>query len=120
VSGKAADTYRRRVAAGLCRDCGRPRGDDGNATRCEPCARAVAAEKRQRRAINAIRVLFGIMSEEAMADRAFARRPLRLLRGGRIRTLRTESGRVVTHEDVLRALLAAYNIHLPPRPKRRR
>jgi hypothetical protein len=115
--GKAARTYRRRTAAGLCRDCGRPRGEDGTVHRCIGCARAVAAEKRLLRALVALRDLFAAMA--AGADRRTLRQqPLRLRRAGKIRVLRTEGGRPVTHEDVLRALLAAYEINVPRRHKR--
>jgi hypothetical protein len=37
----------RRVAAGLCRDCGKPRAPNGSPTRCQPCAQKHALLKRQ-------------------------------------------------------------------------
>jgi hypothetical protein len=41
---------KRRVAEGLCRNCGNPRAPNGSPTRCQPCAQKAALQSRQRKA----------------------------------------------------------------------
>ncbi len=51
---EAADARRKkrhaRIAAGLCKRCGRPRGEDGNPSTCRPCGDKLGARARRRRA----------------------------------------------------------------------
>lgn len=41
-------TQQARIDAGLCKDCGNPRGEDGTTVRCRPCASEVAKKATQR------------------------------------------------------------------------
>lgn len=123
TSDKAATRramFRERDAAGLCRDCGEPRGDDGTTHRCRACADAVAAGKRQQRALRLIREAFDILSAETQANRPARPSVLRLVRRGRERAFRVEgTDRVVTHGDLLVALLSDLGVRAK-RPRRRR